>query len=74
MLPMLIITSSMVITLHAEGHDPLTQTRRVVNVGTDIGRLHRLNDLVRRVSENKLSCDEAEVEPAVVNEQPTAQG
>lgn len=57
-----IITSSMVITLHAEGRDPLTQTRRVVNVGTDIGRLHRLNDLVRRVSENKLSCDEAEVE------------
>ncbi len=57
-----IITSSMVVTLHAEGRDPLTQTRRVVNVGTDIGRLHRLNDLARRVAANKLSCDEAEAE------------
>lgn len=57
-----IITSSMVVTLHAEGRDPLTQTRRVINVGTDIGRLHRLNDLARRVAANKLSCDEAEAE------------
>lgn len=57
-----IITSSMVVTLHAEGRDPLTQTRRVVNTGTDIGRLHRLNDLARRVAANKLSCDEAETE------------
>lgn len=57
-----IITSSMVVTLHAEGRDPLTQTRRVINTGTDIGRLHRLNDLARRVAANKLSCDEAETE------------
>ncbi len=57
-----IITSSMVVTLHAEGQDALTQTRRVESIGTDIGRLHRLNDLARRVAKGKLSCDEAEAE------------
>ncbi len=57
-----IITSSMVVTLHAADRDPLTQTRRVTNIGTDIGRLHRLNDLARRVAGDKLSCDEAEAE------------
>ncbi len=57
-----IITSSMVVTLHAEGRDVLTQTRRVDGIGTDIGRLHRLNDLARKVAGGRLTCDEAEAE------------
>ncbi len=64
-----IITSSMVVTLHADGQDALTQTRRVESIGTDIGRLHRLNDLARRVAGGRLSCDGAEAELKKILEQ-----
>ena len=57
-----IITSSMVVTLHTEEGSFITQTRRVDTIGTDIERLHRLNDLARRIARGTLSCDEAEAE------------
>ena len=53
-----IITSSMVVTVYDANGDTFTQTRRVLNIGTDIEKLHRLNELSREICRNKLSVDE----------------
>ena len=44
-----IITSSMVATVIGESGESITQTRRIHGGGTDMERLHRLNDLCRRI-------------------------
>lgn len=57
-----IITSSMIATVYdAEGH-PFTQTRRIMGIGTDIERLHRLNGLSRRICERKMRVGEIRAE------------
>jgi len=53
-----IITSSMVATVYTADGDTLTQTRRINGTGTDIERLHRLNDLSRHICETTMSADE----------------
>lgn len=53
-----IITSSMVVTVHDANDETYTQTRRVLNSGTDIEKLHRLNELSREICHDKLSIDE----------------
>lgn len=53
-----IITSSMVATVHTPEGEALTQTRRINGTGTDIERLHRLNDLSRHICETHMSVDE----------------
>lgn len=53
-----IITSSMVVTVHDANGDAFTQTRRVLATGTDIEKLHRLNELSREICCKSLSIDE----------------
>lgn len=53
-----IITSSMVVTVHDANGDAYTQTRRVLNTGTDIEKLHRLNELSREICGKNLSVAE----------------
>ena len=53
-----IITTSMVVTVHTES-GIITQTRRITGSGTDIERLHKLNDLSRRIcSSPQMTVDE----------------
>ncbi len=52
-----IITSSMVVTVF-EGEESLTQTRRIINIGTDFEKLHRLNDLSRKICNSSMSMEE----------------
>ncbi len=57
-----IITSSMIVTVFdAEGH-PFTQTRRITSIGTDIERLHRLNELSRHICAGHLPLEEIRAE------------
>lgn len=57
-----IITSSMIVTVFdAEGH-PFTQTRRIMSIGTDIERLHRLNELSRHICAGHLALEEIRAE------------
>ena len=53
-----IITSSMVVTAHTTDAEPFTQTRRIKDTGTDFERLHKLNELSRRICSEDLSADE----------------
>ncbi len=57
-----IITSSLVVTVYNAQGEAFTQTRRVRHIGTDIERLHRLNELSRSICERKLNLSEAETE------------
>ncbi len=53
-----IITSSMVVTVHDANGDAITQTRRVLNTGTDIEKLHLLNELSREICNKNLRVAE----------------
>lgn len=53
-----IITSSMVVTVYDENGETYTQTRRVLNIGTDIEKLHRLNELSRKICRHNLSLED----------------
>ena len=55
-----IITSSMVVTVHTENGDTLTQTRRIKDTGIDYDRLHKLNALSRKICSEGLSAEEIE--------------
>ena len=48
-----IITSSIVVTVYTDSERAYTQTRRINSIGTDLERLHRLNDLARRICGGK---------------------
>ncbi len=50
-----IITSSMVATVLGEDGESFTQTRRIHGGGTDMERLHRLNDLCRRICSERMT-------------------
>ncbi len=63
-----IITSSMVVTVHAAG-DCFTQTRRIVSAGNDIERLHRLNQLSRDICGCKLTLEDIKERLNAVNNQ-----
>lgn len=53
-----IITSSMVVTVHTQNGDTITQTRRITSTNTDYEKLHRLNQLSRKICEKQLNCEE----------------
>lgn len=57
-----IITSNMEVSLHDSKGLSYTQSRRVPNIGTDIEKLHRLNDLIRKICVGALSHEEIEKE------------
>ena len=51
-----IITSSMVVTVH-DDKGSQTQTRRIIATGTNIEKLHQLNDLSRRICSSSMTLD-----------------
>lgn len=54
-----IITSSMIATVYDACGRSYTQTRRILNSGTDFERLHQLNRLSREICEKKLTdCEQ----------------
>ncbi len=55
-----IITSSMVVTIHANDGNTYTQTRRVTTTNFDFQKLHYLNCLSREICEKKLTEQEIE--------------
>ena len=57
-----IITSSMLVTVYSQDGTPYTQSRRITTIGTDYEKLHRLNDLSRRICATKMSVEEIEKE------------
>ena len=52
-----IITSSMMVTVHTD-EGVFTQTRRITSSATDFERIHRLNELCRRICEHKIAPEE----------------
>lgn len=57
-----IITSSIVVTAFCGDGKPLTQSRRITASGTDYEKLHRLNDLSRKICAEKLTAEQIEKE------------
>ncbi len=57
-----IITSNIEISLHDKNGTSSTQIRRVVGIGTDIEKLHRLNNLIRKICTEKISSQEIEAQ------------
>ena len=55
-----IITSSMVATVYTQEGEIFTQTRRITAMGTDLEKIHRLNDLSRKICEGKVPPTEIE--------------
>lgn len=53
-----IITSSMVVTIFDEENRPYTQTRRITGSTIDIEKIHRLNDLSRRICAQKMTLEQ----------------
>ena len=49
-----IITSSMVVSVFTDDDKSYTQTRRILNSSTDYEKLHKLNELSRKICSNKL--------------------
>ena len=56
------ITTNMTVTIYDEEDTPYTQTRRVSALGTDIERLHRLNQLSRKICATPMSAEEIRAE------------
>lgn len=50
------ITTSMVATIYDEEGNSWTQTRRINGIGTNFEKIHRLNQLSRRVCEERLTA------------------
>ncbi len=65
-----IITSSMVVSCYTEDGKTLTQTRRITSSKINIERVHYLNDLSRRICQEKLSVEEIEKELKKVGSMP----
>jgi len=59
-----IITSSMVVTLYTREGESYTQTRRINGTGTDIEKLHQLNQLSRKICQEKMSAEAIQKELA----------
>jgi len=53
-----IITSSMVVTLYTEDEKSFTQTRRITSSSTDFEKLHKLNQLSRRICRETMTEQE----------------
>ena len=62
-----IITSSMIVTIHTDDGNIVTQTRRITSTGTNIERLHRLNALSRDICAKKYTMEQARAECTKIN-------
>ena len=62
------ITSSMVATIHTADESVHTQTRRLESGGTDIERLHRLNNLSRSICAKKMTVEDIQKELASISQ------
>ena len=51
-------TSNIIVSLEMDDGAIKTHSRRIGNISTDIEKIHRLNDLVRRITEQKLDVEE----------------
>lgn len=52
------ITSSLVVTVFMPNEETYTETRRINSIGTNMERLHQLNQLSRKICEETLSVEE----------------
>lgn len=57
-----IITSSMVVTIFTKDGENYTQTRRITGTGTDMEKLHRLNQLSRKICAESMTAEEIQKE------------
>ena len=57
-----IITSSMVVTIFDESGESFTETRRINGSGTDIEKLHLLNQLSRKICSEEMTVEEIQKE------------
>ena len=57
-----IITSSMIVTVSKGDDETFTQTRRVTSMKFDFEKLHRLNELSRKICQNHLTVEEIDTE------------
>jgi uncharacterized membrane protein YjjP (DUF1212 family) len=53
-----IITSCMIVSASSESGEVFTETRRITSSGTDFEKLHRLNDLSRRICSGGMSTSD----------------
>ncbi len=56
------ITSSLVVTIHTDVREIYTQSRRIVSSTTNIEKLHRLNDLCRKICRQPLTAQDIQQE------------
>lgn len=63
-----IITSSMVVTVHTDSGAVLTQTRRITGTGTNIEKLHQLNNLSRKICSRHLCAEDIRKELRAIAE------
>lgn len=57
-----IIPSSMVTTIYTESGETYTQTRRILSSATNFEKLHKLNNLSRKICNEKLTVEEIKSE------------
>ena len=57
-----IITSSMIVTVHTQDGEVLTETRRITATGTNYEQLHRLNSLSRKICYENMSLEQIDRE------------
>ena len=62
------ITSSIVVTAVTGDGQPITQTRRIYSISTDLGQIDRLNSLSRRLCKTPVPLDQLKAEIAAAGE------
>jgi len=63
-----IITSCMIVTVYDSDGKSFSQTRRIKNSGTDIEKLHKLNNLSRKICSSSMSYEEITAEFEKINQ------
>ncbi|MGN0631779.1 MAG: threonine/serine exporter family protein [Ruminococcus sp.] len=63
-----IITSSMVVTVHTKDGKAFTQTRRITDTGIDFEKLHKLNELSRKICRTKMNADQINRELSAISQ------
>lgn len=58
------ITSSMIATVYLEDGEHFTASRRIMTTGTDFEKIHRLNELCRKICKEKISTEQIKEELA----------
>ncbi len=63
-----IILSCMILTVFDEDGQSYTQTRQIKNIDTNIEKLHKLNDLSRRICSKSIKFEEIKIEHKKISE------